>query len=718
MSEQISPERQLWLQDVRRTLVVTLCLSILNGVLLGWFYGPVAAVAWILPMIIADIAMNRFMTRNDEANFLYDRAFLVAGACVVAGWSIQALALWATETREGWVFAMVSLFGLIIHIIFNLAARPDVQRIYIAAPIAALIFCLLWSAWVSFALPIAIVATLAAVGSVLGIASASRTANHTFRRLVAALSASESTKRRLTFAIESAGDGYFELNLTDLSFSPHATLAASLGITAESGPFSVLADRTHPDDAPVGTDALRKMRRGEVSSFDHQLRLMQSNGEHRWVHMRARVLEATENEPRTVVGTVVDLSRWKALEAELRAAKDSAEASSRSKSEFLANMSHEIRTPLNGVLGMAQALEVDDLSPTQREKVATILDSGRSLTALLNDVLDLSKVEAGKLEISPVPGDLRHSLTRTSHLFEAHAQEKGIELIVAFDPELPDQLMYDPVRVRQCVGNLLSNAVKFTEHGRVTLSVSANKAGDGEQLVTIDVSDTGIGMAAEVQAKLFTAFTQADATTTRRFGGTGLGLAISRQLARMMGGDICVESAEGIGSRFVLTFRAKLPTVQHVTVPLMSADKGTLPPSSPTLRGRRVLITDDNALNRQVIKLFLAPQGCEFTEAANGKEALDRLSSQSFDLVLLDVHMPIMDGREAIRRIRASGQTWSDLPVIALTADAMAGDRERYLALGMTDYLSKPVDQRALIAKMNEVLNLDLAASTRTSFGT
>ena len=317
-----------------------------------------------------------------------------------------------------------------------------------------------------------------------------------------------------------------------------------------------------------------------------------------------------------------------------------------------------------------------------------------------------------------MPGDLRHSLTRTSQLFHAHAQEKGIELIVAFDPELPDQLMYDPVRVRQCVGNLLSNAVKFTEHGRVTLSVSADKAGDGEQLVTIDVSDTGIGMAAEVQAKLFTAFTQADATTTRRFGGTGLGLAISRQLARMMGGDICVESAEGIGSRFVLTFRAKLPTVQHVTVPVMSADKGTLPQSSPTLRGRRVLITDDNALNRQVIKLFLAPQGCEFTEAANGKEALDQLSSQSFDLVLLDVHMPIMDGREAIRRIRASEQTWSDVPVIALTADAMAGDRERYLALGMTDYLSKPVDQRALIAKMNEVLNLDLAASTRTSFGT
>src|SRR6185503_4495967 len=328
-----------------------------------------------------------------------------------------------TETRAGWALAITTLFGLIIHIIFNLASRPKVQRAYIAGPIAGLIFCLLWSAWVTFPAPVAIVATISAVGTMLGIASASRTANHTFVRLIAALSASESAKRRLTFASESAGDGYFELDLVDLIFKPHAAMAAGMGISAGNWPLSAFAERIHPDDAPSPTDALRKMRRGELDAFDEQVRLKRANGEYRWMHMRARVLEATGTESRTVIGTVVDLSSWKALEAELRAAKDDAVASSRSKSEFLANMSHEIRTPLNGVLGMAQALDGEDLSSAQREKVATILDSGRSLTALLNDVLDLSKVEAGKLEISPVPGDLLHSLKRISQLFEAQAEE-------------------------------------------------------------------------------------------------------------------------------------------------------------------------------------------------------------------------------------------------------------------------------------------------------
>jgi PAS domain S-box-containing protein len=715
MSVQVSSERQQWVNDARRTLFITLSLSILSGLMFGWFYGPVAAVCWMLPMIAADTAIYRSTIRNDESTFLDDRGYLVSGGLVVGGWSIMAMAFWLTETRAGWALALTTLFSLIIHIVFNLASRPNVQRAYIAGPIVGLIFCLLWSAWVTFPPAVAIAATISAVGTVLGIASASRTANHTFQRLIAALSTSESTKRRLTFASESAGDGYFELDLVDLIFKPHPTMAAGLGISAGSWPLSELAERIHPDDSPSPTDALKKMRRGELNAFDEQVRLRRHNGEYRWMHMRARVLEATGTESRTVIGTVVDLSSWKALEAELRAAKDDAVASSRSKSEFLANMSHEIRTPLNGVLGMAQALDGEDLSSAQREKVATILDSGRSLTALLNDVLDLSKVEAGKLEISPVPGDLLHSLKRISQLFEAQAEEKGIELAVSYDANLPDKLIYDPVRVRQCISNLLSNAMKFTERGRVAVSVSSQKLDDAEHLVAIEVSDTGIGMSPEVQARLFNAFTQADATTTRRFGGTGLGLAISRQLARLMGGDIRVESADGQGARFILTFRAKAALPAPASASVAKVVVNAQAPAGMTLRGKRVLVTDDNAINRQVIKLFLAPQGCECTEAVNGRQALDRLESEAFDVVLLDIHMPVMDGKEAIQRIRSSQQPWSDIPVIALTADAMLGDREKYLALGMTDYVSKPVDQRELIAKMNQVLNLDMTAVPRTA---
>ena len=228
-------------------------------------------------------------------------------------------------------------------------------------------------------------------------------------------------------------------------------------------------------------------------------------------------------------------------------------------------------------------------------------------------------------------------------------------------------------------------------------------------MITVEVSDTGIGISPTTQARLFSVFTQADGATTRNFGGSGLGLAISRQLARLMGGDLTVESEVGRGSTFRLTFRAR-----EVAYNVITPGKSMSPLASDgarSLRGVRILLTDDNAINRQVIRLFLAPQGCEITEAANGREALDKLASAPFDLVLLDVHMPVMDGQEAIGHIRASAQEWHDMPVIALTADAMSGDRERYIALGMTDYLSKPVDQRELVTKIHTALGLAAPAT-------
>jgi signal transduction histidine kinase/ActR/RegA family two-component response regulator len=379
---------------------------------------------------------------------------------------------------------------------------------------------------------------------------------------------------------------------------------------------------------------------------------------------------------------------------------------SQAKSTFLASMSHEIRTPMNGILGMAQAIDTSKLPPEEREKVSIILESGASLMTLLNDVLDFSKIEAGKLDIAPIPGDLLHTLRRTTRLFEAQANEKGLDLVVIRDPQIENHLVFDSVRVRQCIGNLLSNAIKFTATGRITVTVSTRRLSDDERLALVEVADTGIGMRAEVQANLFQVFTQADSTTTRRFGGTGLGLAISRQLARLMGGDITVESAEGQGSRFTLSFRAKVCAPVRSTAPANDVETPAASPTHTSLRGCRVLLTDDNAVNRQVIKLFLAPHGCEVAEAKNGQEALDLLATAAFDLVLLDVHMPVMDGREAIQKIRTSGEPWRTIPVIALTADAMAGDREKLIALGMTDYLSKPIDQRELVVRMSRVLDL------------
>jgi len=685
---------------------MTLSVSVLSGVMMGHFYGVAVALPWTLAMVAADTGLHVTMARNDEDMVLDDRWHRACATAVGAGWMAAAILFWITGTREGWAWTMLILLGLIIHLIFNLARRPELQRIFLAGPFAVLLACLIWSAWVSYPPLIATAATLATFGSAMAIVSASRTASHTHQRMFSALAQVRAQRERLEFAIESAGDGYFEIEFATMTYRPNPELAIALGFDPGPKDMTTLRDRIHPEDAPEAFARLDACVRSEQTGWNQDVRIRVASGGYRWMHLRARVIgDATS---RGLVATIVDLSHRKALESDLRAAKEAAEASSRSKGEFLANMSHEIRTPLNGVLGMAQALANNDLAPDQRDMVATILESGRSLTVLLNDVLDLSKVEAGKLEISAIPGDLLQLIHRTQLLFQTAAQDKGLELLVRSDETLPEHLHFDPVRVRQCLSNLVSNALKFTAEGHVEIGVSSSiTTGEKCHVVTVEVRDTGIGMSADVQAKLFSAFTQADGAITRKFGGTGLGLAISRQLARLMGGDIVVRSEEGKGSAFILTFRAETAeAAPQGNMPLSEAAPGE-GRSTEGLRGKRVLVTDDNAINRQVIKLFIVGLGLEIVEATNGVEALERLAAQPIDLVLLDVHMPVMDGREAIQRIRAAGRPWSGVPVIALTADAMSGDREKYLALGMSDYLSKPVDQHELIGKIRQALEPD-----------
>ncbi|NWG45791.1 MAG: response regulator [Alphaproteobacteria bacterium] len=395
----------------------------------------------------------------------------------------------------------------------------------------------------------------------------------------------------------------------------------------------------------------------------------------------------------------VDISDTIKRQRELKHARRNAEAASAAKSAFLANISHEIRTPLNGILGMAQVLSNGELSPEQREQVAAILDSGATLMALLNDVLDLSKIEAGRLEIEPVEKDIAHVLRRLYRLWQPSAEEKGIGLDLLFDAELPPRLVFDPVRVRQCVSNLVSNAIKFTSEGEVDIKCSARPIpGSRDVLVTIRVRDTGIGMTGEQLAQLFEPFSQADASTSRRFGGTGLGLSISRRLARMMGGDVTVSSTPGAGSTFTLTFRSRAAEAS-TAAETGSIEPHGVPDTGPTTL-RHVLVVDDQPLNRKVARLFLEPHGYTITEAENGQAALDALEAGPVDLVLLDIHMPVMDGLETIAAIRASARPWADVPVLALTADAMSGDRERYLAKGMQGYLSKPLDQRLLLTQI------------------
>jgi signal transduction histidine kinase/CheY-like chemotaxis protein len=383
---------------------------------------------------------------------------------------------------------------------------------------------------------------------------------------------------------------------------------------------------------------------------------------------------------------------------ELDAARRQAVSASEAKSAFLAMMSHELRTPMNGVLGMAHALKLGQLDARQTAQVETLIRAGDSLMAILNDVLDLSKIEAGRLDLETAPFDLRELIERAVELWAEPAASKGLALTFDADASAPAWVLGDAMRLRQVLMNLLSNAVKFTERGEVRVVL---RGADGQ--VQIDVRDTGIGLTDAQQAGLFEAFAQAEASTARRFGGTGLGLAICRKLARNMGGDIEVESRLAEGS----TFRLRLPLPQAQEPAAQAAEE-----APETLEGLRILVAEDNPTNQTVARTLLEAAGAVIEIADDGAQAVERLASGGFDLVLMDVHMPVMDGVEALRRVRSGEAGRADIPVIALTADAMADEAQRLIALGFDALEPKPIRPLAL---MQTIVGVTRPAALRSA---
>jgi PAS domain S-box-containing protein len=457
------------------------------------------------------------------------------------------------------------------------------------------------------------------------------------------------------------------------------------GITSEQSRSNRWADSIHPDDREHALVMWNKaVLEGEELIDQH--RIVRPDGEIIWVAVRARWARTGEGKRHSFVGIVEDITAIKAAHENMKRAKEAAEAASRSKGEFLANMSHEIRTPLNGIIGMTELTLETELTPDQREYLETVKFSADSLLTVINDILDFSKIEAGKLDLEAIDFNLDSCLRSAVRTLCLRAMEKNLELTYEIASEVPKAVCGDPTRLTQIVVNLLGNAIKFTAAGKVSLQVKLETSHKQGCILHFIVSDTGIGIAPEKQKLIFAPFSQADTSTTRKFGGTGLGLSISMRLVEMMQGKIWLESKLGQGTRFHFTVQFG-QAVERENEPAPSEN-----PALATVSNIRVLIVEDNPVNQVLVTKLLEKRGFSPALASNGRQALAVLQKKTFDIILMDVQMPEMDGFETTVEIRKREQASGGHQfIIALTAHAMKGDRERCLQAGMDSYLSKPI---------------------------
>jgi len=495
--------------------------------------------------------------------------------------------------------------------------------------------------------------------------------------------------------------GMVVMDLQGRVLRSNSALQTVLGCSAAELKNKKLSIFAHAEDTERYVENLASLQAGAVDFFELESRFHRSDGQLAWWRLTLSMLQNRSGQPRFIFGLVKDISRWKRSEVDLQKAKELAEAMTRTKSEFLANMSHEIRTPIHTITGMTELLLDTDLDMEQNEYAEQVRFSADVLLTLVNDILDFSKIEAGKLALEDIDFDLYEMLEKAVDLVILEAHKKDLEVILQVAPGVPHLLRGDPARLRQIVINLFNNAVKFTSSGEVQISVEKVEQVQGRCTLKVLVRDTGIGIGKDKMVHLFQSFSQADTSTTRRFGGTGLGLSISKSLAEMMGGSIGVESEEGAGSTFWFTVSVRTQAKADLFE--------DLPPGF--FPGLRVLVVDDNASARKVLRGYLEQWGCRVEEAQAGEEALPKMrraaEEDPFALVLVDLRMPGMDGWQLASEV-ISDPMLTELKLILLTPEGLgSGEAKMKLLKWFHGYLSKPVKLRALLAEIFRVLTVE-----------